>query len=122
KGYDLSTFHPKAPPKKTDAWWAIVDANRPAEDGELADLLEKLDNPDVVTLSRLIERADSNFGEFLGDRKNARRISHRMEEAGYLPVRNDGAKDGQWSVGGKRQTIYGKKTMDLRHRVAAARD
>jgi hypothetical protein len=119
--YNLSSFHPKAPPKKTDAWWAIVDANRPPEDGELADVLEKLAEPDVVTLSRLADRADRAFAESLRDRKNARRISHRMEEAGYLPVRNEAAKDGLWRVDGKRQTIYGKKAMDLRARVTAAR-
>jgi hypothetical protein len=119
--YDLSRFQPKAPPKKTEAWWAIVDANRPPEDGELADVLEKLGAPAVVTLRRLAGCADSGFAEFLRDRKNARRISQRMEEAGYLPVRNETAKDGQWRVNGKRQVVYGKKAMDLRDRMAAAR-
>jgi hypothetical protein len=119
--YDLSTFHPKAPPKKTATWWTIVDANRAPEDAELADVLDKLCDPDVVTLSRLADHAQSGFAEFLRDRKNARRISHRMEEAGYVPVRNDAAKDGLWRVDGKRQAVYGKKVMDLRDRVTAAR-
>jgi hypothetical protein len=119
--YDLSSFDPKAPPKKTEAWWAIVDANRPPEDAELADVLEELGYPDVVTLGRLADRADSSFAEFMRDRKNARRISHRMEEAGYLPVRNEAAKDGLWRVDGKRQAIYGKRAMDVRDRVTAAR-
>jgi len=120
--FDLSRFSPKAPPKKTDAWWAIVDANRPPEDAELADVLEKLGDPDAVTLSRLANRADTCFAEFLCDRKNARRISHRLEEAGYLPVRSDAAKDGHWRVDGKRQVVYAKKTMTLADRVTAARE
>ena len=37
---DISGFDPKAPPAKTAAFWAIVDANRPGEESELADLLE----------------------------------------------------------------------------------
>jgi hypothetical protein len=32
---DISDFDPKAPPPKTDAWWAIVDAGRPTEDADL---------------------------------------------------------------------------------------
>ena len=40
--FDLSDFNPKAPPTKTAAFWAIVDANRPPEDAELADVLDEL--------------------------------------------------------------------------------
>ena len=40
---DLSGFNPKAPPPKTPAFWAIVDANRATEDAELADVLDKLE-------------------------------------------------------------------------------
>ena len=39
---DISGFDPKAPPKKTPAFWAIVDSNRPSEDAELADALDEL--------------------------------------------------------------------------------
>ena len=39
---DLSNFDPKAPPPKTEAFWAIVDANRAPEDAELADVIDRL--------------------------------------------------------------------------------
>jgi hypothetical protein len=45
---DLSRFEAKAPPPKTPAFWAIVDANRPQEEAELADLLDSLGNPSAI--------------------------------------------------------------------------
>ena len=42
---DISSFDPKAPPPKTPAFWAIVDASRVPEDAELADVLDRLGNP-----------------------------------------------------------------------------
>ena len=39
---DLSLFDPKAPPPKTDAFWAIVDAHHAPEASELADVLDIL--------------------------------------------------------------------------------
>ena len=39
---DLSDFDPKAPPPKTAAWHAIVNANMAPEGGELADLLDAI--------------------------------------------------------------------------------
>ena len=47
---DISGFDPKAPPAKTAAFWAIVDANRAPEEAELADALDKLGRPDALTL------------------------------------------------------------------------
>ena len=49
---DISGFDPKAPPPKTQAFWEIANANRAPEDAELADVLDDLGRPDVVTLSR----------------------------------------------------------------------
>jgi hypothetical protein len=59
---DLSDFNAKAPPPKTAAFWDIVDANRAPEDSELADLLDKLGNPDCVTLDRLINNTRNFSG------------------------------------------------------------
>ena len=36
---DISNFNAKAPPRKTRAWWAIVDAGGAPEDAEFADAL-----------------------------------------------------------------------------------
>src|SRR5262249_39613374 len=82
---DLSGFNCKAPPRKTAASWAIVDANRAPEDAELADALDNLARreygdegeevliwPDVVTISRVAGVASESFAEWLKDRKNRR--------------------------------------------------
>jgi hypothetical protein len=38
----------EAPPPKTAAFWDIVDANRAPEDAELADTLDRLQNPNAI--------------------------------------------------------------------------
>jgi hypothetical protein len=118
---DLSSFDAKAPPPKTPAFWDIVDANRAPEDAELADVLDILLNPKVTTLSRIQNAATGDFQEWLNDRKNRRTIPHRMEKCGYVPVRNDAAKDGLWKISGRRQVVYAKAELSLRDRFEAAR-
>lgn len=118
---DLTGFDPKAPPPKTAAFWHVVDANRAPEDSELADALDRLGNPEAVTLSEIASNAEGTFAEWLRDRRNARQVPHRMEAAGYEAVRNDAAQDGKWKVGGRRQVIYGRRDLNLRDRIAAAR-
>jgi hypothetical protein len=105
---DLSPFDPKAPPRKTSAFWAIVDASRAPEDAEMADVLDRLGNPDAVTIARIVTEAPATFAGWLNDRKNRKAIGHRMRDCGYEPVRNDVAKDGLWVVNGARQVIYAK--------------
>jgi Family of unknown function (DUF5906) len=119
---DLSGFDPKAPPPKTQAFWEIVDASRAPEDAELADVIESLGSPAALTLAKIAGRAQGDFAEWLRDRKNARRVPHRLEACGYVAVRNDAAKDGLWKVGGKRQVIYAKAELSLRDRIGAAQD
>ena len=121
---DLSQFDAKAPPPKTEAWHAIVDANRAPEDAELADVLDDMKNPDVVTLAQIVLRAEivsTTIADWLKDRKNRRQIPHRMEQCGYEPVRNDGADSGLFVISGKRQVVYGRRDLSLRDRLAAAR-
>jgi hypothetical protein len=119
-GLDLTGFNPKAPPPKTSAFWAIVDATRAPEDAELADLLERIGSPAAVPTSRLVSAADEGFREFLKDRKNRRTIVHRMEDCGYTSVRNQIPKDGLWRVNGKREVIYARKDLTLAQQLAAA--
>jgi hypothetical protein len=47
----------------------------------------------------------------------------RLEDCGYVAIRNNGAKSGLWVVDGKRQVIYAKANVPLRERyvLAAAR-
>jgi hypothetical protein len=120
---DLATFDPKAPPRKTEAFFDIVNANRAPEDAELADALEVLEWPPVVTLARIIDvlPADaSGFADWLKDRKNSRKIPHRLEAAGYIPVRNPDANDGLWRVNGRRSVVYARQALSVRDRLEAA--
>jgi hypothetical protein len=98
-----------------------VTANRAPEDAELADVLDRLGNPDATTLIRVRNEATGEFLQWITDRKNRRIIPHRFEGCGYTPVRNDAAKDGQWKIAGTRQTVYAKKTMLIAEQLKAAR-
>jgi hypothetical protein len=119
---DLSGFNAKAPPPKTEAFWAFVSAYRAPESAELADTLEELGNPSAMTLDQVQVRAfGSDFALWLGDRKNRRYIPHRFEECGYIPVRNPDAEDGLWRISQKRQVVYAKKDLPLPNQIDAAR-
>jgi hypothetical protein len=122
---DISSFDPKAPPPKTPAFWDIVDANRAPEDAELADVLDKMKNPDAVTIADITREAlgvSLNFREWITDRKHRRAIPHRLEKCGYIPVRNDAAKDGLWVINGSRQVVYVKSELSIPDRFKAASD
>jgi hypothetical protein len=102
--FDLSDFDPKAPPPKTPAFWEIVDASRPPEEGELEDVLDEMGNPDVVTLAQLIAHSTGETQAWLADRKNRRVLPHRLGRVEYVPVRNpDTGKDQGQAPGGLRQ-------------------
>jgi Family of unknown function (DUF5906) len=127
---DISKFDAKAPPPKTPAFWAIVDANRAPEEAELEDIFDelgkkpdsdKIERPDAVTLDDIIDHAsDLNFTQWLEDRKNRRVIPHRLERVGYVPVRNETSKQGLWVIDGTRQVVYVKSTLPLREQFRAA--
>jgi hypothetical protein len=119
-GLNLSAFDPKAPPPKTAAFWDIVDANRAPEDAELADVLDKLGNPDATTIVTISHNSSGDFEMWIKDRKNRRVIPYRMERCGYTPVRNDAAKDGYWKIDGTRQPVYAKSALSVRDRLKAA--
>jgi hypothetical protein len=120
---DISKFNPKAPPLQTEAFWTIVDANRAPEEGELQDLLDKLGNPDAVTLDQITKAASGtthlDIKNWLADRKNRRSIPHRFDAVGYVPVHNDARETGLWVVAGVRQAVYAKKDLLPRDRLAA---
>jgi hypothetical protein len=119
---DISSFDPKAPPPKTAAFWDIVDASRAPEDAELADVLDSLGNPSATTLT-LVKACLADGDDFLvwiKDRRNRRQLPYRFEQCGYVPVRNDAAKDGLWVMKGVRQVVYAKAELPLRERLEAA--
>ncbi len=70
----------------------------------------------------IADAADSDFAEWLRDRKNARKAPHKMEEGGYKSVRNPGAKSGRWKVNGKDVVIYARKELSVRDAVIAAEE
>jgi hypothetical protein len=121
-GLDLTSFDPKAPPPKTPAFWDIVDANRAPEDAEMADTLDRIGSPNATTLTRMITEASGDFALWIKDRKNRRAIPHRFEKCGYVPARNDAAKDGLWKICGSRQVVYVKSSLSLRDRLKAANE
>ena len=95
--YDLSGFDCKAPPLKTEAFWEIVTANRSSEEGELADVLDKLGNPDVVTFKEIYTAVNmsetnaagynhnpSSFTTWLADKKNRKAFAYRMRTPAML--------------------------------------
>ena len=120
-GLDLAGFDPKAAPPKTPAFWDIVGANRSPEEGDLADALDELGNPEAVTIARIAAAADFEFAAWLRDTRSRRQVPHRLEKCGYVQVRNDAAADGLWKLNCKRQAIYAKKELSLANRFRAAR-
>jgi hypothetical protein len=119
---DISSFDPKAPPPKTPAFWAIVDANRAPEDAELADALDVLKSPDAILLNDIIIKGNVSpeFAAWLQDRKNRRTIPYRLERCGYVPARNPNALDGLWKLNERRQVVYAKANLNPRDQIAAA--
>jgi hypothetical protein len=105
------------------AFWDIVNANSAPEDAELADTIDKLKNPDALTLAQLISVAQGDFSEWLMARKNRRAIPHRLERCGYVSVRTPFTKEGLWRVKGERQIIYVnvKASLSPAEAVEAAR-
>jgi hypothetical protein len=92
------------------------------EDAELADILDDLKNPGATTLIKITGKAAGKEIEgWLKDRKNRRLIPHRLEKCGYVPVRNDFAKDGLWKIG-TRQVIYVQSAFSITERIRAANE
>jgi hypothetical protein len=117
---DLTDFDPKAPPPHTAAFHEIVTAAIPPEVGELLDALDRLQNPDAVTVSDIVTMADGALGVQMQDRKNSRLIASWMEMAGYVSVKNPNAARNLWQVGGKRQVIYARQSLNGTARLNAA--
>jgi hypothetical protein len=120
RAYDIRSFDAKTPPPKSDAWQRIVDSGRSPEDAELADVIDALGRPKAVTLKDLSDAAQGEFGDWLVDRKNRRIIPHRLATSGYVPVRNDSAKDGLWVIDNKRKAVYAQVQLAKSEQIMAA--
>jgi hypothetical protein len=105
---DLSGYSVKVPPPKTEAFWQMVHSHSAPENAELGDILERLSHPVAVTLDMIKEQADEDLRGWLGERKNARSVGHRIEECGYRRFVNPDAKDGSWKIKGKKRSVYSR--------------
>lgn len=123
---DLSGFNPKASPPQTPAFWDIVSAGRAPEDAEMADALDQLGNPETVTINKTINSTKnvhgemSDFGRWLQDRSNRRKIPHRLETCGYVAVQNPHATSGLWVIAGTRQIVYARLELSRTDQLKAA--
>jgi Family of unknown function (DUF5906) len=110
RGLDLSGFDPKLAPRQTPAFWEIVGASQHPETSDLDSVLTRLGAPDLVTLDDLTAPpTDAELVVVL--KRNRRMMTRWMEDCGYKAVRNPGDKQGSWSLSGRKQTVYGKKTI-----------
>lgn len=123
--YDLHEFDAKAPPLHTPAFRDIVAAHRPSEDAEFETVLDTIAGlngwPSIVSLEDLVSRAEKGFAEWLRDRRSSRAVPHRLDHVGYVAVLNPTAKSGLWVVNGRRQILYGLKSLTVhdRHQAVA---
>jgi Family of unknown function (DUF5906) len=113
---DLSKVNPKAPPEKTQAFWDIVGVSASQETSDLADALDALGNPDVVTLDQIkavirTTAVGNSVTSIVHDPNLRRKVPHEMADAGYSAVRNPHNKQGLWSMSGKKQVIYAKDAL-----------
>jgi hypothetical protein len=116
--YDLSNFDPKAEPRKTDAFDYMVAASRGAAYSELADAIDKLVNPQVLTIDELMVVAPNL--EWLRDATKRGVTGHRISDCSYVAIKNPTAKDGLWKINGRRQTIYVHSDVPPDQRVNVA--
>jgi hypothetical protein len=141
---DISTFKPYRPPRKTPAFYALLESSMPPEAARLADLLDTMGTPVPGTLNRIppamvtleqiktaagVERGQGGARatqllpgdpratvlNWLNDRKNWNTIPYRLDQCGYTRVHNDRAKDGLWKIAGRRQAIYAHKDLARKH-------
>jgi hypothetical protein len=120
---DLSSFSPHAPPEKTTAFWDIVGAQSPVEEGEIADLLDLLGWPLAITVDMLRRACPwdrSDLRDWLGDRKNLKTVPHRLADCGYVQVVNSTEKKGLWAINGRRAMVYVRDVVQPSERAIVA--
>lgn len=117
---DISKFDAKSPPKKTEAFHAIVDAGAPDKELEIADALDQLGAPDVVTIEQVL-LIDPDLEDWVKDIRNRKQLHYRFENLGYIPIRCSDTKHGYWIILGRRQRIYQRENLAPNDALQAAR-
>jgi hypothetical protein len=139
---DISGFNPYAPPPQTEAFRDIVEANLSSEDREVAHAIDllgetiwdekheeiiKIVRPPVVTISMIKKAAGAAFGNWMSEPRNNKAIGYRMEETGYVPVKNPDVKQlNRWRYVDhdgirKFESAYAQRDLPSNKRVAAVR-
>jgi hypothetical protein len=141
RSYNLSSFNAKAPPPRTPAFFEIVASGVAPEEVELIDLIERMGNPDALTIPQLSEKASeesdlSDLAQWIDDRNNRKAIPHKLEQCGYVRTPNpDNKKQGIWTIKtwrlqpgrteaeavSQRQHVYAKASLPYADQVKAVR-
>lgn len=121
---DLSGFDAKRPPRKTEAFLDIMAASVSPEDEDMAEVLNALGWPAVVTVEEVKNKASGLnpwFFQYLTAVTNNRKVPHRFEGCGYVRVRNPDNEQGVWYAKDKRKlTIYGRVSLTPAERLVLA--
>jgi len=116
--YDLSNFNPKSPPRKTKAFYEMAESHMSDDEGEIAEALEQLDYPDVVT-AELLATKNAALLLVFKDVKNKRRVASTLDRCGYSKVVNPNAQSGRWRIGSDKVVVYGRKELSFQQHARA---
>lgn len=96
-------------------------------DTDLAYALRCLNHPSAVTLAQIDEVLERDDEEGIGlawclaGVERPRTSSIRLQRLGYVRANNPNARDGRWTVAGRRCGIYAKEGLTRKEQVNAAR-
>jgi hypothetical protein len=112
RSVDLTSYNAKSPPRKTSAFFAMVQAEETEDDLALSSIInDTLGRPAVLTLDIIRNNAGGHVTllEWLGKRDAARQIPHKLQRLGYARLANrDAGMDRRWKMGGNRVTVFAR--------------
>lgn len=121
RALDVSGFRHADPPPLTDLFHEIVDQSTPLEVTWLSEIIDDMGRPAVFILLSLTNRAQGEVKTWLENPATRKIVGHRLEDCGYIRVRNHSNSLGLWRVDGRYQMIYGRKDLDESTRQSSAR-
>lgn len=115
RSLDISDFPAKSYPPQTEWYLDAMEQSQPTETGMIGEILAAMERPEVVTISELISKAhlavDSEAAMWITKRENRKFVHRCLVDNEYLTVHNPNAKDHLWTIGGKKQMIYGRSDL-----------
>ncbi|WP_457298652.1 primase-helicase family protein [Phyllobacterium sp. P5_D12] len=124
----LKGFDAKAPPKKTRAFYEIVDAQRSSDESEFEDAIDRLTESNggelrlAFSTDRLALAASEHLAAWIRDPKNRRQVPKKLEKLGYIRVEHPDNQSRLWKINGRRQAVYGLRGVSERTRLDAANE